>query len=56
MYQMSTSETKGVIENLNTCTRVVNWFRFELFHDYNNNRHIPINLLTCLFVNLSPLF
>ena len=33
MYQMSTSET-GVIKSVNTTTRVIDWFQFELVDDF----------------------
>ena len=37
MYQMSTFETLEVFESVNKVMRVVNWFQFELFHDFNSN-------------------
>ena len=35
MYQVSTLETGEVIESVNTAKRVVDWFRFQIFHDFN---------------------
>ena len=37
MHKISSFETGGVIESVNTATRIVKSLQFELFHDFNSN-------------------
>ena len=37
MYQISIFETTGAVKGVNAAIRVVEWFQFEIFHDFNSN-------------------